>query len=103
MKIATEEQLIDQGREILDSHLGEIQKTPGYIGWKIHQTVDFIPHQTSIIMLVNVEGSTPFKEVAAHIEHVEDRAYTEFANLEIPQELEGKVNIFIFMDFEEET
>ncbi len=102
MKITTEQQLIDQGRAILDSHLGEIQKTPGYIGWKVHQTVDFIPHQTSIILLVNVEGSTPFKEVAAHIEHIEDKAYTEFADLEITQEIEGKVNIFIFMDFEEE-
>jgi hypothetical protein len=103
MEITTELELINQGRVILESHLGEIEKTPGYIGWTIHQSVDFIPYQTSLIMLVNVEGSTPFKEVAAHIEHVEDKAYTEFADLEIPQEIEGKVNIFIFMDFEEET
>ncbi len=102
MRITTEQQLIDQGRAILNSYLGEIRKTPGYIGWKVQQTVDFIPHQTSIIMLVNVEGSTPFKEVAAHIEEIEDKAYTEFADLEITQEIEGKVNIFIFIDFEEE-
>ena len=103
MKITTEAALVDQGRAILERHLGEIHKTPGYLGWRMHETKDFLPHQTSIFLLVKVEGNTPFQDVAEHIERVEDSAYTEFTDLDIPQEIEGKVNIFIFMDFEEDT
>lgn len=103
MRITTESALVNKGREILESHFGDVQKTPGYLGWRMHETVDFLPHQTSILLLVKVEGDTPYKDVAEHIEKIEDVAYAEFADLDIPQELEGKVNIFIFMDFEEET
>lgn len=103
MEITTVQALVDKGRAILESHLDEIQKTPGYLGWRMLETQDFIPHQTSILLLVKVEGNTPFHDVAIHIEHVEDIAYREFADLDIPQEIEGKVNIFIFMDFEEDS
>lgn len=103
MRITTEGALVNKGREILESHFPDIEKTPGYLGWRMQETVDFLPHQTSIFLLVKVEGDTPYKDVAEHIEKIEDMAYAEFADLDIPQELEGKVNIFIFMDFEEET
>lgn len=103
MKITSEEVLVNHGRAILERQLGEIHKTPGYMGWRMQESRDFLPRQTSIFMLVRVEGNTPFKEVAEHIERVEDKAYTEFADLDIIPELEGKVNIFIFMDFGEDT
>lgn len=109
MEITTEQALIDKGREILESHLGEIQRTPGYLGWRIQEAVDFIPRKNSqieirsLFLLVKVDGDTPFLEVAEHIESVEEKAYAEFADLVVNHEIDGKVNIFIFMDFEEET
>lgn len=109
MEITTEQALIDKGREILESHLDEIQKTPGYLGWRMEESVDFLQRKDSevevhfLFMLVKVEGDTPFQDVADHIEKIEDKAYAEFADLVLQHEIEGKVQIFIFMDFEEDT
>ena len=108
MRITTERALIDKGREILENHLEEITKTPGYLGWRIIETVDFLPRTDkelevrAIFLLVKVDGDANAKEVAAHIESVEDVAYQEFADLAMEHEIEGKVNIFILMDFEED-
>lgn len=109
MKITTEQALIDKGREILESHLGEIQKTPGYLGWRIQEAVDFIPRKNSdveirsLFLLVKVDGDAVYKDVAEHIEAIEEKAYAEFADLVVQHDIDGKVNIFIFMDFEEDT
>ncbi len=101
MSIITEQDLVDKGKEILESHLEELKKTPGYQSWCLHETQDFLPNQITLALLVRVDGDSVFKEVAEHIERVEDKAYQEFADLDIPLELEGRVFIFIFMDFEE--
>lgn len=108
MEITTEQALIDEGRKILEKHLGAIHKTPGYLGWRIVEAVDFLPRNSksvemrSLFLLVKVDGDTPFKDAAEHIEKVEEKAYAEFADLVLEQEIEGKVNIFIFLDFEED-
>lgn len=108
MGITTEQALIDEGRKILEKHLGDIHQTPGYLGWRIVEAVDFLPRthkdieMRSLFLLVKVDGDTSFQSAAMHIEAVEEKAYTEFADLVLAQEIEGKVNIFIFLDFEEE-
>lgn len=108
MEITTEQALIDEGRKILEKHLGDIHQTPGYLGWRMVEAVDFLPRtkqdveMRSLFLLVRVDGDTPFKLAASHIEKVEEKAYSEFAELVLQEDLEGKVNIFIFLDFEEE-
>lgn len=107
MEITTEKALIDEGRKILEKHLGDIHNTPGYLGWRIVEAVDFLPRTDkdvevrSLFLLVKVDGDTPFLEVANHIEKVEEKAYAEFADLVVKETIEGKVNIFIFLDMEE--
>lgn len=107
MKITTEQALINKGREILESHLEDIQRTPGYLGWRIQEAVDFLPRKNkeievrSLFLLVKVDGDAIYKDVASHIEQIEEKAYKEFADLVVEHNIEGKVNIFILMDFEE--
>lgn len=109
MEISTERELIDKGREILESCLPEIEKTPGYLGWRMVETADFLPRPDkeievrSLFLLVAVDGDANFKEVAEYIETVEEKAYDEFASLVMNEEIEGTVNIFIFIDMKEET
>lgn len=108
MKITKERVLIDEGRSILVKYLPELEKIPGYLGWRILETVEFLPrrdHEVEIralYLLVKISGDVNYKDVVCAIEEIEHKAYKEFAELTLDQNLEGRVNIFIFMDFEEE-
>lgn len=108
MEITTERALIDKGREILESYLSNIERTPGYLGWRILETVEFLPRQNkeveirALFLLVKVDGDAIYKDVVEHIERIEEQAYEEFAALSTSTEIDGAVNIFILMDFEEE-
>lgn len=107
MTITKERVLVDKGREILVGLLPSIEKTPGYLGWRIVETAEFLPRRgedievRAIFLLVKVVGDSNFQDVATYIENIEEVAYKEFAELTLEEELEGKVNIFILIDMEE--
>lgn len=107
MTITKERVLIDKGREILTNLLPDVEKTPGYLGWKIVETADFLPRRgedveiRAIFLLVKIDGDANAHEVTDYIESIEEKAYATFADLTLEDELEGKVNIFILMDLEE--
>lgn len=105
--ITKERVLIDKGREILTNLLPDVEKTPGYLGWRIVETADFLPRRgedveiRAVFLLVKVQGDASAHQVSSYIEAMEEKAYSEFADLVLEEELEGKVNIFILMDLEE--
>jgi len=107
MLITRERILLDKGREILIECLPDIQKTPGYLGWRLVETEDFIQRRgeeteiRALFLLVKIDGDADSSLVASHIEEIEEVAYKNFADLAVEASLEGKVNIFILMDWEE--
>lgn len=108
MQITKERVLIDKGSEILMSCLPRIEKVPGYLGWRVVETVEFLPRRgqdvevRAIYLLVKIAGDTCAKDVICSIEEIEGNAYEDFSKLALHDKLEGRVNIFILMDFEEE-
>lgn len=107
MVITRERILLDKGREILVECLPEIEKTPGYLGWRLVETEDFIQRHgeeseiRALYLLVKIHGDANSSLVSSHIENIEELAYDKFGKLALEESLEGKVNIFILMDWEE--
>ena len=103
MTITKERVLVDKGREILTQVLPDIEKTPGYLGWRMVETAEFLPRRgedieiRAIFLLVKIHGEANAHEVTSYIESIEEKAYADFASLTLEEELEGKVNIFILM------